>query len=70
VFTEKPSFHQTGFEFKKRRALPVIEGVVVAAEHEAVLLEVSREAPCIPTMTKHEYRRTGRLNETLRKELC
>jgi len=33
--------HQTGFEFKKRRAFPVIEGVVVAQENEAVLLEVS-----------------------------
>jgi Rad4 beta-hairpin domain 3 len=31
---------QTGFEFKKRRAFPIIEGVVVAAENEAVLLEV------------------------------
>jgi len=31
---------QIGFEFKKRRALPIIEGVVVAAENEAVLLEV------------------------------
>ncbi|PPQ71040.1 hypothetical protein CVT24_011921 [Panaeolus cyanescens] len=29
----------TGFEFKKRRAFPVIEGIVVAAEHEAVILE-------------------------------
>ena len=31
---------QTGFEFKKRRAFPIIEGVVVAAENETVLLEV------------------------------
>lgn len=31
---------QTGFEFKKRRAFPVITGVVVAAENESALLEV------------------------------
>ncbi|KAI8994160.1 hypothetical protein BD414DRAFT_481596 [Trametes punicea] len=30
----------TGFEFKKRRAFPVITGVVVAAENEAALIEV------------------------------
>ncbi|KAI0662018.1 hypothetical protein C8Q70DRAFT_909438 [Cubamyces menziesii] len=29
----------TGFEFKKRRAFPVITGVVVAAENEAALVE-------------------------------
>ncbi|EJD41269.1 Rad4-domain-containing protein [Auricularia subglabra TFB-10046 SS5] len=29
----------TGFEFKKRRALPVINGVVIAAENEEALLE-------------------------------
>ncbi|KAI0648178.1 hypothetical protein C8Q79DRAFT_905740 [Trametes meyenii] len=34
----------TGFEFKKRRAFPVISGVVVAAENEAVLLEAYWEA--------------------------
>lgn len=31
---------QTGFEFKKRRAFPVISGVVVASENEEMLLEV------------------------------
>ena len=31
---------QTGFEFKKRRAFPVLTGIVVAAENEAALLEV------------------------------
>ena len=31
---------QTGFEFKKRRAVPVIQGVVVAVENEQALLEV------------------------------
>jgi xeroderma pigmentosum group C-complementing protein len=34
-------FHKTGFEFKKRRAFPIIEGVVIAAENESALLEVS-----------------------------
>ncbi|RDB14699.1 DNA repair protein rhp41 [Hypsizygus marmoreus] len=34
----------TGFEFKKRRAFPVIEGVVVAKENEAPLLEAYWEA--------------------------
>ncbi|KIM40899.1 hypothetical protein M413DRAFT_19059 [Hebeloma cylindrosporum] len=34
----------TGFEFKKRRAFPVIEGVVVAAENEAIILEAFWEA--------------------------
>ncbi|KAI0352597.1 Rad4-domain-containing protein [Trametes cingulata] len=34
----------TGFEFKKRRAFPVITGVVVAAENEAALLEAYWEA--------------------------
>ena len=33
-------FTQTGFEFKKRRAFPVLTGIVVAAENEAALLEV------------------------------
>ncbi|KAG6898421.1 hypothetical protein C0992_004132 [Termitomyces sp. T32_za158] len=34
----------TGFEFKKRRAFPVIEGVVVAQENEDALLEAYWEA--------------------------
>ncbi|KAH8806536.1 hypothetical protein DL96DRAFT_1717820 [Flagelloscypha sp. PMI_526] len=34
----------TGFEFKKRRAYPVLEGVVVAAENESVLLDAYWEA--------------------------
>ncbi|KAF5377814.1 hypothetical protein D9615_006671 [Tricholomella constricta] len=34
----------TGFEFKKRRAFPVNEGVVVAQENEAALLEAYWEA--------------------------
>ncbi|KAI0700351.1 hypothetical protein C8T65DRAFT_742081 [Cerioporus squamosus] len=34
----------TGFEFKKRRAFPVITGIVVAAENESALLEAYWEA--------------------------
>ncbi|KAL1705454.1 hypothetical protein EV121DRAFT_279590 [Schizophyllum commune] len=34
----------TGFEFKKRRAVPVIQGVVVAVENEQALLEAYWEA--------------------------
>ena len=32
----------TGFEFKKRRAFPVVEGVVIASENEQMLLDVRR----------------------------
>ena len=32
---------QTGFEFKKQRAIPVINGIVVAEENEDLVLEVS-----------------------------
>ena len=42
---------QTGFEFKKRRALPVIEGIVVAAEHEATIREVRTFYPIHPSAT-------------------
>ncbi|KAJ3984402.1 hypothetical protein F5890DRAFT_1517301 [Lentinula detonsa] len=34
----------TGFEFRKRRATPVLEGIVVAAENEEVVLEAFLEA--------------------------
>ncbi|KAJ3735857.1 hypothetical protein DFJ43DRAFT_1207547 [Lentinula guzmanii] len=34
----------TGFEFRKRRAMPVLEGIVVAAENEEVVLEAFLEA--------------------------
>ncbi|KAL4073305.1 hypothetical protein V8B97DRAFT_2034594, partial [Scleroderma yunnanense] len=34
----------TGFEFKKRRAYPVIEGIVVAAENENTIIEAYIEA--------------------------
>lgn len=33
---------QTGFEFKKRRAFPIVEGVVIAADNEPILLEVRK----------------------------
>ncbi|KAJ3787651.1 hypothetical protein GGU10DRAFT_426726 [Lentinula aff. detonsa] len=33
-----------GFEFRKRRAMPVLEGIVVAAENEEVVLEAFLEA--------------------------
>jgi len=35
---------QTGFEFKKRRAFPLITGIVVAAENEEAMLEAYWEA--------------------------
>jgi hypothetical protein len=31
---------QTGFEFRKRKATPIVTGIVVAAENETALLEV------------------------------
>jgi hypothetical protein len=31
---------QTGFEFKKQRAIPVITGIVVAKENETAVMEV------------------------------
>ncbi|KAM5533626.1 hypothetical protein V8D89_012739 [Ganoderma adspersum] len=34
----------TGFEFKKRKAFPVVTGIVIAAENESVLLEAYWEA--------------------------
>ncbi|KAG9308862.1 hypothetical protein JVU11DRAFT_11321 [Chiua virens] len=34
----------TGFEFRKRRAMPVIQGIVVAAENEDVIVEACLEA--------------------------
>ncbi|KAI1793306.1 Rad4-domain-containing protein [Ganoderma leucocontextum] len=34
----------TGFEFKKRKAFPVVTGIVIAAENEPVLLEAYWEA--------------------------
>jgi hypothetical protein len=32
--------HQTGFEFKKQRAIPVITGIVVAKGQEDAVMEV------------------------------
>ncbi|KIK69809.1 hypothetical protein GYMLUDRAFT_34213 [Collybiopsis luxurians FD-317 M1] len=34
----------TGFEFRKRRATPVVEGIVIAAEYEEIVLEAFLEA--------------------------
>jgi xeroderma pigmentosum group C-complementing protein len=34
---------QTGFEFRKMRAIPVVFGVVVASEHEEMVLDAWRE---------------------------
>lgn len=34
-----------GFEFKKQRAIPVLTGIAVATEFEALVLEVSRDMP-------------------------
>jgi hypothetical protein len=35
------SYHlQMGFEFKKRRAFPIVEGIVVAQENESLVTEV------------------------------
>ncbi|KAG8214342.1 hypothetical protein J3R82DRAFT_9308 [Butyriboletus roseoflavus] len=34
----------TGFEFRKRRAMPVIQGIVLAAENENVIVEACLEA--------------------------
>lgn len=31
---------QVSFEFKNRKATPIIRGIVIAAEHEALILEV------------------------------
>ena len=31
---------QVSFEFKNRKAMPVLSGIVVASEHEALILEV------------------------------
>ncbi len=46
-------FHlQTGFEFKKRRAFPVLTGIVIAAENESALLEVRiPRARCGPNVS-------------------
>lgn len=31
---------QVSFEFKNRKAMPVMRGIVVASEHETLILEV------------------------------
>ncbi|KAJ4482415.1 hypothetical protein J3R30DRAFT_2168920 [Lentinula aciculospora] len=48
----------TGFEFRKRRAVPVLEGIVVAAQNEELVfeafLEASREASEIARLKREE----------------
>jgi hypothetical protein len=44
---------KTGFEFKKRRAFPIIEGVVVASENESALVEVHIS---LVTSTNHDLK--------------
>ena len=41
--SRKTPDEQTGFEFKKQRAIPVVEGIVVAAENEEIVLDAWRE---------------------------
>ena len=36
----QPIIMQVSFEFKNRKAMPVIRGIVIASEHEALILEV------------------------------
>lgn len=36
---------QVSFEFKNRKAMPVIHGIVIASEHEALILEVREIDP-------------------------
>ncbi|KAI0087722.1 hypothetical protein BDY19DRAFT_892387 [Irpex rosettiformis] len=53
----------TGFEFKKRRAFPVISGVVVAAENEEML----REAYWAAEQEAEEKRRTKRQEQVIKR---
>ena len=43
---------QVSFEFKNRKAMPVIRGIVIAAEHEALVLEVRKiNTSCYNSLT-------------------
>ncbi|PFH49962.1 hypothetical protein AMATHDRAFT_194065 [Amanita thiersii Skay4041] len=53
----------TGFEFKKRRAFPVIEGVVIARENESALLEAFWEAE----KTAEEKARAKRKDQAIKR---
>jgi hypothetical protein len=43
-YGSKPLIAQVGFEFKKRKATPVLKGIVIAAEHEETVMDAYREA--------------------------
>ena len=53
---------QTGFEFKKRHAFPILKGVVVALENEALLLEVKPLCSLLSLVSirQHQTRHTGK----------
>ena len=52
---------QTGFEFKSRRAIPVVGGVVIAAENEEMVMDAWRAEEVI----RLEREATKRQNEVL-----
>ncbi|KAF8835388.1 Rad4-domain-containing protein [Paxillus ammoniavirescens] len=53
----------TGFEFKKRRAFPLIEGIVVAADNENVIVDACLEAE----QDAEEKARAKRLERTCKR---
>ena len=52
---------QTGFEFKSRRAIPVVEGVVIAAENAEMVLDAWRAEEAM----RVEREATKKQNEVL-----
>lgn len=60
-------FRQTGFEFKKRRATPIVEGVVIAKENEQWLLDVSLVFIMFP-LANDLCRRSGKRNKTHKRK--
>jgi xeroderma pigmentosum group C-complementing protein len=52
---------QTGFEFKSRRAIPVVGGVVIAAENEEMVLDAWRAEEAM----RVEREATKKQNEVL-----
>ena len=46
---------QTSFEFRKGKAFPVISGIVVAAENEDTILEVSGTCSVFPFSVRANY---------------
>jgi len=58
---------QVSFEFKNRKAMPIIRGIVIATEHEALILEVreidhSYHNPLTPIGVCWLNRLTGKQN--------